>query len=60
MNLGMGNYGIYVWTSFALFVAVLIWDYLTPRIRFARARRAVLARSKREIARRTNAQDVAP
>lgn len=60
MNLGMGHYGVYVWTSFALFVAVLAWDYLTPRIRFARARRAVLARTKRETTRRANTQDVAP
>lgn len=60
MNLGMGGYGVYVWTSFALFVVLLVWDYLSPRIRFARARQAVLARAKREIARRANAQGDAP
>lgn len=60
MNLGMGGYGIYVWTSFALFVAMLAWDYLSPRIRFARARGAVLARAKREVARRAGAQGDAP
>ncbi|MEZ5544651.1 MAG: heme exporter protein CcmD [Lysobacteraceae bacterium] len=57
MNLDMGGYGIYVWASFALFVVMLVWDYLSPRIRFARARRAVLARGKREAARRANMQE---
>ncbi len=60
MNLGMGGYGVYVWTSFALFVAVLAWDYLSPRIRFARARRAVLARAKREAARRAGTEETSP
>jgi heme exporter protein D len=52
MNLSMGNYGFYVWTSFALFVAMLAWDYASPRLRFARVRRAMLARGKREAAKR--------
>ena len=29
----MGGYGFYVWSSYALFVAILAWDFLAPRLR---------------------------
>ena len=51
MNFTLDQYAPYVWTSYALFVAMLVWDYLMPRLRMRRARRAVATRMKREAAR---------
>ncbi len=60
MNLSMGGYGFYVWTSFALFFAVLAWDFILPRVRFARAKRAVAARIRREAAKTAQAPQGSP
>lgn len=30
--LAMGGYALYVWGSFGVFAAVLIWNVLTPRM----------------------------
>ncbi|HET6602793.1 MAG TPA: heme exporter protein CcmD [Xanthomonadaceae bacterium] len=54
MSLDMGGYGFYVWGSYAVFAALLAWDLLMPRLRLARARRAVRAREQREVARRSH------
>ncbi|MCK7595198.1 heme exporter protein CcmD [Pseudomarimonas salicorniae] len=47
----MGGYGFYVWTSYALFLVLLGWDALAPRIRERAALRAAQARQRREAAR---------
>ncbi len=50
--LHMGGYGFYVWTSYALFAALLVWDALAPRLRERRALKSVLRRQQRDEARR--------
>lgn len=47
----LDQYAPYVWASYALFAAVLLWDFLMPRIHMRRARRELAARIKRESAR---------
>lgn len=51
----MGKYGFYVWTSYALFALMLVWDLLLPRLRMKRVLREVEQRRQREDARRSNA-----
>jgi hypothetical protein len=41
----------YVTAAYSVFVAVLAWDYLAPRLRLARIRRGVALRLRREAAR---------
>lgn len=48
----MGKYGFYVWSSYALFGAVLAWDIVLPRLRERRVLRAVAQRARREGTRR--------
>ena len=52
--LAMGGYAFYVWTSYAVFVAVLLADYLSPVLRRRRNLRDVRARMARQDARRRN------
>ena len=52
MNLALDQYAPYVWSSYALFVAMLAWDYLIPRLRLRRTRRAIAIRMKREATRK--------
>ncbi|MBD8525327.1 heme exporter protein CcmD [Pseudomarimonas arenosa] len=35
----MGGYEVYVWSSYAIFVALLIWDYLAPNFKVKQAMR---------------------
>jgi heme exporter protein D len=49
----MGGYGFYVWTSYAIFVAVLLWDGLLPRLRTRHLLRDIARRQQRDKARRT-------
>ena len=49
--LDMGPYSAHVWTCFALFVAVLVWDFLLPLRRARRLRRELAAQARREAAR---------
>ena len=51
MNFTLDQYAPYVWSSYAIFVAVLVWDYLIPRLRLRRTRRTVATRLRREAAR---------
>lgn len=51
----MGGYEFYVWSSYALFVLALIWDFFAPRVRERRAWRAVKRRMQRESQRRAQA-----
>lgn len=48
----MGKYGVYVWSSYAFFVAVLIWDLLMPRLRTRRFLRSLARKQQRESARK--------
>lgn len=50
--LEMGRYGVYVWSSYALFAAMLAWDVLSPRLRERRVLREVARRQQREQTRR--------
>ena len=52
MNVGLDQYAPYVWASYAIFVAMLVWDYLIPRLRLRRTRRAIAIRMKREATRK--------
>ncbi len=51
MNFGLDQYAPYVWASYAVFVAVLAWDFLMPQLRMRRVRRELAARRRREAAR---------
>ncbi|HRN58811.1 MAG TPA: heme exporter protein CcmD [Chiayiivirga sp.] len=53
MNFSLDQYAPYVWSSYAIFVAMLVWDYVIPRLRLRRTRRVVAARLRREAARNT-------
>jgi heme exporter protein D len=47
----MGGYGFYVWTSYILFVLVLIWDGLVPSWRARRLLRGLARRQQRDDSR---------
>ena len=46
------EHAAYVWSAYALFGAMLAWDFLVPRLRERRALRQVLRRAQRDAARR--------
>jgi heme exporter protein D len=41
----------YVAAAYAVFALVMGWDYVAPRIRLQRVRRAIVLRSQRDAAR---------
>jgi hypothetical protein len=45
------NINAFIASAYAVFAAVLVWDYLAPRIRLARVRRDIALRGRRESAR---------
>ena len=47
------SYLEYVVGAYAVFAAFLAWDFLAPRLRIARTRRAIVQRARREAARST-------
>ena len=47
----MGKYGAYVWSSYAIFGAMLAWDALMPRLRTRRVLRDLARRQQREASR---------
>lgn len=49
----MGGYGFYVWSSYALFVAVLAWDFITPRLRERATLRRIAMKQRRAETRNT-------
>lgn len=53
MNFVLDQYASYVWASYSLFLALLLWDFLMPRLRMRRVRREILARQRRQAARTT-------
>jgi heme exporter protein D len=50
--LDMGKYGVYVWSSYAIFAAMLAWDAIAPRWRARRVLRDLARRHQREAARK--------
>jgi heme exporter protein D len=48
------TYANYVAGAYAVFAAVLAWDFFAPRLRLARVRRQILQREKRDAARAAN------
>lgn len=50
--LSMGGYGTYVWPSYAVFVAALLWDALSPWLRTRRVQRELTLRLRRQATRR--------
>jgi heme exporter protein D len=50
--LSMGGYGAYVWPSYAVFVAALLWDALAPQLRSRRVERELRLRLRRQAARK--------
>jgi heme exporter protein D len=50
--LNMGDYGFYVWSSYAIFVAVLAWDAVAPYLRARRHLRSLVRRRQRDAARK--------
>ena len=49
----MGRYGFYVWSSYALFGAMLAWDLLLPPWRERRLLRELAQRQQRAAARKS-------
>lgn len=48
----MDGYGPYVWSCYALFVLMLLWDFAMPLLRNRNVQRDIRARAKREAARK--------
>jgi heme exporter protein D len=56
----MGGYAVYVWPAFAVFFAVLAWDWFAPalrRRRITRELRGKLARERTRNARAARAEE---
>ena len=58
--LEMGGYEFYVWSSYALFLLALAWDFLLPRLREQRAWRTVKRRIQRDAQRAAQRQPQDP
>lgn len=46
--LAMGGYGAYVWSSYAIFLIALFFDFLAPRLRNRRVVADLRGRLKRQ------------
>ncbi len=53
--LAMGGYAVYVWPAYAVFLAVLAWDWLAPSLRRRRLTRELRGRIAREQTRHARA-----
>ncbi|HET7611170.1 MAG TPA: heme exporter protein CcmD [Rhodanobacteraceae bacterium] len=53
--LAMGGYAVYVWPAYAVFFAVLAWDWFAPALRRRRLSRELRGRIARERIRNTRA-----
>ena len=51
----MGVYGLYVWPAYAVFLAVLAWDWFAPALRRRRLTRELRGKLARERTRGTGA-----
>ena len=56
----MDGYGPYVWSCYALFVLMLLWDLAMPWLRNRRVKREILARSRRETSKPRTIDDLPP
>ncbi|MBU6476623.1 MAG: heme exporter protein CcmD [Xanthomonadaceae bacterium] len=56
--LAMGGYAIYVWPAYAVFLAVLAWDWFAPALRRRRITRELRGRLARERTRNARAERV--
>ena len=56
--LAMGGYAIYVWPAYAVFIAVLAWDWFAPVLRRRRITRELRGRIAREQVRNARAPRV--
>jgi len=54
----MGKYGLYVWSSYGLFVLMLIWDLLWPWWKGRSLRQQLLHRARREQARQQSSTEL--
>lgn len=46
--LAMDGYALYVWSAYAVFVAVLVFNLIAPALRYRNARRLINRRVRRE------------
>ena len=46
------SYRNYVIAAYAVFAAMLLWDFLAPRLQLSQALRAIRLRSRRDAAKR--------
>jgi len=46
------NLNPFIASAYAVFVAVLVWDYVVPRVRLGNIRRAIALRTRREAAKK--------
>ena len=53
--LGMGGYAAYVWSAYAVFLIVLLFDALAPLLQRRKVLRALGARLRREATRKVAA-----
>ena len=53
--LAMGGYAAYVWPAYAVFFAVLAWDWMAPALRRRRLTRELRGRVQRERSRNARA-----
>ena len=47
------NINAFVASAYAVFAAVLVWDYLAPRIRIGSVRRAIALRVRRDASKKS-------
>ncbi len=50
------SYQGYVLAAYGVYAAFLAWDFLVPRLRLARVRRAIVLRAQRSLARTAGPQ----
>jgi len=47
------NFNVFIASSYAVFAAVLVWDYVAPRVRLGNVRRAIALRARRDAAKKS-------
>ena len=47
------NFNNFVASAYVVFAAVLVWDYVVPRVRLGNIRRAIVMRVRRETSKKT-------
>jgi heme exporter protein D len=53
--IAMGGYAVYVWPAYAVFFAVLAWDWIAPALRRRQVLNELRGRAAREQLRRQRA-----